>query len=251
MGQKVHPYGLRIGVIRTWESRWFAKKTFGAFLIEDSKIRGTIKKRLYHAAVSRIEIERASGRITINIHAARPGIIIGKKGSEVEVLRKDLRNLTKKEIYINIHEVKNADMDAQLIAENIAAQLERRVAFRRAMKKSIQVTMNMGALGIKIMCSGRLGGAEIARREQYREGRVPLHTLRAHIDYGEATAHTTYGTNGVKVWLFKEEVLDKNRLPVNVSPEGNKEGREGRQDRPDRANQRSEQNASAEKSKVS
>jgi small subunit ribosomal protein S3 len=233
---------LRLGVIRTWESRWYAKKNVPQLIVEDARIRDIIKKRLFHAAVSRIEIERATSRATVNIFSARPGIIIGKKGAEVETLRKALKDLTGKEIYINIKEIKNADMDAQLIAENIASQLERRVAFRRAMKKALQVSMNMGALGIKIMCSGRLGGAEIARREQYREGRVPLHTLRANIEYGEATAHTTYGTNGVKVWLFKEEILDRKRGPVNVAPE-TKEGalsgsREGGDSRPPRDRER-------------
>jgi small subunit ribosomal protein S3 len=247
MGQKVHPHGLRLGIIRTWDSRWFAKKNFSQLVIEDAKIREVIKKRLYHAAVSRIEIERASGKATVNIFAARPGIIIGKKGAEVETLRKDLKGLTGKEIYINIHEIKNADMDAQLIAENIASQLERRVAFRRAMKKTIQTTMQMGALGIKIICSGRLGGAEIARTEKYLEGRVPLHTLRANIEYGEATAHTTYGTNGVKVWLFKEEILDKSKIPVNILRKGDvREARDSRQDRG--RNRRGEGNASSEKS---
>jgi small subunit ribosomal protein S3 len=226
------------------------KKNFAQLVIEDAKIRAVIKKRLYHAAVSRIEIESASGKATVNIFAARPGIIIGKKGAEVETLRKDLKTLTGKEIFINIHEIKNADMDAQLISENIASQLERRVAFRRAMKKCIQTTMQMGALGIKILCSGRLGGAEIARREKYSEGRVPLHTLRANIEYGEATAHTTYGTCGVKVWLFKEEILDKSRIPVNIFRKGDaKDTRDNRQDRGDRGrNRRGEGNASSEKS---
>lgn len=244
MGQKVHPHGLRLGIIRTWDSRWFVKKNFAQLVIEDAKIRAIIKKRLYHAAVSRIEIERASGKATVNIFAARPGIIIGKKGAEVETLRKDLKAFTGKEIFINIHEIKNADMDAQLIAENIASQLERRVAFRRAMKKAIQTTMQMGALGIKIICSGRLGGAEIARTEKYLEGRVPLHTLRANIEYGEATAFTTYGTNGVKVWLFKEEVLDKSRIPVNIFRKG--DARDARDNRPDRGRgRRGEANAAS------
>lgn len=258
MGQKVHPIGLRLGIIRTWDSRWYTKKNFSQLLIEDAKIRKMIKTRLYHAAVSRIEIERASARATVNIYSARPGIIIGKKGSEVETLRKDLKAMTGKEIYINIREIKNADMDAQLIAENIAAQLERRVAFRRAMKKSLQTSMGMGALGIKIMCSGRLGGAEIARREQYREGRVPLHTLRANIEYGEATAHTTYGTNGVKVWLFKEEILDRKAGPVNVVADtkrdgGAPQGRDHRDTRPEhpRAPRGNKPNAVADKSKAS
>lgn len=257
MGQKIHPIGLRLGIIRTWESRWYSKKNFAQLLLEDFQIRKIIKKKLYHAAVSRIEIERASARATVNIYSARPGIIIGKKGAEVETLRKQLKDLTGKEIYINIREIKNADMDAQLIAENIASQLERRVAFRRAMKKSIQVSMNMGALGIKIMCSGRLGGAEIARREQYREGRVPLHTLRANIEYGEATAHTTYGTNGVKVWLFKEEIIDRKRGPVNViDPNAPvpapRESREGRGDRGDqRSPRRGSQHVVANQGKAS
>jgi small subunit ribosomal protein S3 len=255
MGQKVHPHGLRLGIIRTWDSRWFAKKNdFKFLLIEDAKIRKVIKTRLQNAALSRIEIERKEKAVTINLYAARPGIIIGKKGAEVDNLRKDLKAMTAKEIYINIREIKNPDLDAQLIAENIAGQLERRVAFRRAMKKSLQITMGMGALGIKIMCSGRLGGAEIARRETYMEGRVPLHTLRANIEYGEATAHTTMGTCGVKVWLFREEILDRKHGYVNYHPDYKdgkdarepREGREPRGPRGDRGQGKGrEQHASA------
>jgi small subunit ribosomal protein S3 len=227
MGQKIHPHGFRLGIIRTWESRWFAKNNkFAQLLVEDAQIRKVIKKRLSHAALSRIEIERSSGRATVNLYAARPGIIIGKKGAEVDTLRKDLKAMTGKEVFINIREVKNPDLDAQLVAENIASQLERRVSFRRAMKKTMQTSMGMGALGIKIMCSGRLGGAEIARREQYMEGRVPLHTLRANIEFGEATAFTTYGTNGVKVWIFREEIMDSKRGPVNYHPDA-KDAKEG------------------------
>lgn len=220
MGQKIHPHGFRLGVIRTWESRWFAKKSFAEWLVEDAKVRALVKKKLFHAAVSKIDIERSSGKLTVNIFSARPGIIIGKKGAEVDTLRKELKDLTNKEVYINIREVRNAEVDPQLIAENIAGQLERRVGFRRAMKKAITTATAMGAKGIKVVCSGRLGGAEIARIEKYMEGKVPLHTLRANVEYGSATAFTTYGTNGVKVWIFTEEILDKSKMPVNLYVEG-------------------------------
>ncbi|MFH2011789.1 MAG: 30S ribosomal protein S3 [Pseudomonadota bacterium] len=211
MGQKVHPIGFRLGITRTWNSKWFAEKEFSALLQEDVRIRKFIKKKLYHAGVSRIEIERAANKAKINIYTVRPGIVIGRKGTEIEVLKNEITKLTSKEIYINIQEVRKPEIDAQLVAENTALQLERRVAFRRAMKRSVTTALRLGAQGIKISCAGRLGGAEMARREWYREGRVPLHTLRADIDYGFAEAHTTYGIIGVKVWIFKGEVLSKKR----------------------------------------
>jgi len=207
LGQKVHPVGFRLGVIKTWESRWYAEADYAALLHEDVKLRNYLKKRLYHAGISKIELERAANKVKINIYAARPGIIIGKKGSEVEALKKELAKLTDKEVFINIQEVRKPEIDAQLVAENVALQLERRVAFRRAMKKSVSMALKFGGQGIKITCSGRLGGAEMSRTEWYREGRVPLHTLRADIDYGFAEAKTTYGIIGVKVLIFKGEVL--------------------------------------------
>jgi len=207
LGQKVHPIGFRLGVIRTWDSKWYAEGDYARLLHEDIKLRSYLKKRLYHAGISKIELERAASKAKINIFAARPGIIIGKKGSEVEALKKELAKLTDKEVFINIQEVRKPEIDAQLVAENVALQLERRVAFRRAMKKSVSQALKFGAQGIKINCSGRLGGAEMSRTEWYREGRVPLHTLRADIDYGFAEAKTTYGIIGVKVLIFKGEVL--------------------------------------------
>ena len=210
MGQKVHPTGFRLGINKTWDSRWYAGKSFPHLLEEDIRIRNFLKERLYHAGVSKIEIERAADKgqkAKINIYTARPGIIIGKKGAEVENLRRELQKKTQKEMIINIKEVKKAEMDAQLVAENVALQLERRVSFRRAMKRAVTSALKMGARGIRIACAGRLGGAEMARREWYREGRVPLHTLRANIDYGFAEAKTTYGVIGVKVWIFKGEVF--------------------------------------------
>ena len=207
MGQKVHPIGFRLGVIRTWESNWYAEKDYSQLLHEDLKLRDYLKERLHHAGISKVEIERAAGKAKINIFAARPGIIIGKKGSEVEALKKELAKLTDKEVFINIQEVRKPEVDAQLVAENVALQLVRRVAFRRAMKKAVSQSLKFGAQGIKIECSGRLGGAEMSRREWYREGRVPLHTLRADIDYGFAEAKTTYGIIGVKVHIFKGEIL--------------------------------------------
>ncbi len=207
MGQKVHPVGFRLGVIKTWESKWYAEADYAKLLHEDIKLRNYLKKRLYHAGISKIELERAANKAKINIYAARPGIIIGKKGSEVEALKKELAKLTDKEVFINIQEVRKPEIDAQLVAENVALQLERRVAFRRAMKKSVSMALKFGGQGIKITCSGRLGGAEMSRTEWYREGRVPLHTLRADIDYGFAEAKTTYGIIGVKVLIFKGEVL--------------------------------------------
>ena len=204
MGQKVHPIGFRLVINKAWTSRWYAEKNFGKQLQEDLTIRKYLKKKLYRAGFSKVEIERATKKIKINIFTSRPGMVIGRKGAEIDQLKKELQNITDKEIYINIQEVKKPEIDAQLVAENIALQLERRVAFRRAIKKSVSIALKLGALGIKISCAGRLGGAEIARREWYREGRVPLHTLRAQIDYGFAEAKTTYGLIGVKVWVNKE-----------------------------------------------
>jgi small subunit ribosomal protein S3 len=215
LGQKVHPIGFRLGIIRTWESKWYAEKDYAGLLHEDLKLRDYLKKRLHHAGIAKIEIERAASKAKINIFAARPGIIIGKKGSEVEVLKKDLAKLTDKEVFINIQEVRKPEIDAQLVAENVALQLERRIAFRRAMKKAVSQALKFGAEGVKIECSGRLGGAEMSRREWYREGRVPLHTLRADIDYGFAEAKTTYGIIGVKVLVFKGEILDRDQLQQN------------------------------------
>ncbi|MFC1883936.1 30S ribosomal protein S3 [Thermodesulfobacteriota bacterium] len=207
MGQKVHPIGFRLGIHRDWDSRWFAGKEYSSFVLEDYKIRRFLKKRAAQAGVSKIEIERAASKVRVRLHTARPGIIIGKKGSEIEKLKKDLEKQIKREVIIDIQEVRKAEVDAQLVAENVAMQLVRRVAFRRAMKKSVSTALRFGALGIKISCSGRLGGAEMARREWYREGRVPLHTIRADIDYGFAEAFTTYGVIGVKVIIFKGEIL--------------------------------------------
>jgi small subunit ribosomal protein S3 len=211
MGQKVHPIGFRLGTTRTWSSRWFAKKEYANLLHEDAKIRRYIKEALYHAGISRIDIERSANRVKITINTARPGIIIGRKGSEVEKLKNELQARTGKEVHLNIEEVVHPELDAQLVAENVALQLQKRVAFRRAMKKAVQSALRLGADGIRIACAGRLGGAEIARREWYRDGRVPLQTLRADIEFGVATAHTTYGTIGVKVWIFKGEVLPSAR----------------------------------------
>ncbi len=207
MGQKVNPIGLRLGIVKTWDSRWYAEKVYSKFLQEDILIRRFIKEKLYHAGISKVEIERTANRAKIAIRAARPGIIIGQKGAEIEKLQKELQKMVQREISINIQEVRRVEVDATLVAENIALQLERRVAFRRAMKKGVTASMKFGAQGIKIACSGRLGGAEIARAEWYREGRVPLHTLRADIDYGSAEARTTYGAIGIKVWIYRGEVL--------------------------------------------
>jgi small subunit ribosomal protein S3 len=209
LGQKVNPIGLRLGIIKTWESRWFGGKNYADYIFEDYKLRKFIKQKLYHAGVSRIEIERSSKRIRLRIYTARPGIVIGKKGAEIAQLKKEVEQLTAHEVLIDIQEVRKPEIDAQLVAENVANQLERRVAFRRAMKRAVQSSLRFGALGIKVICAGRLGGAEIARTEWYREGRVPLHTLRGDIDYGTAEAHTTYGIVGVKVMIFKGEVLRK------------------------------------------
>jgi small subunit ribosomal protein S3 len=209
MGQKVHPIGFRLGIIKTWDSRWFAQKNYAALLHEDLKIRKIVKERLMHAGVSKIEIERAGQKAKINIHTARPGIIIGKKGAEVDKLKKDLETMTGKQMYINIQEIRRPELEAQLVAENIALQLERRIAFRRAMKKAVTSALRLGAQGIKITCAGRLAGAEIARTEWYREGRVPLHTLRADIQYGFFEAKTTMGQIGVKVWIYRGDVLQQ------------------------------------------
>ncbi|HUI44727.1 MAG TPA: 30S ribosomal protein S3 [Nitrospirota bacterium] len=209
MGQKVHPVGLRLGIIKTWDSRWFSQKNYAALLHEDIKIRKIVKERLMHAGVAKVEIERAGQKAKINIHTARPGIIIGKKGAEVDKLKKDLEAMTGKQMYINIQEIRRPELDAQLVAENIALQLERRIAFRRAMKKAVTSALRLGAQGIKITCAGRLAGAEIARTEWYREGRVPLHTLRADINYGFFEAKTTMGQIGVKVWIYRGDILQK------------------------------------------
>jgi small subunit ribosomal protein S3 len=207
LGQKVNPIGLRLGITRSWESNWYADKDYAKFLIEDQKIRKFLKKRLYHAGVSKIHISRTGDKVRIKIFTARPGIVIGKKGTEIESLKNDLDRLVQRKVMVDIQEVRRPEADAQLVAENVAMQLERRVAFRRAMKKAVSIALKFGAKGIKIACSGRLGGAEMARQEWTREGRVPLHTLRADIDYGFAEASTTYGLIGVKVWIFNGEIL--------------------------------------------
>ena len=209
MGQKVNPIGLRLGIVKTWESRWYADKNYSEYILEDHQIRNYLKKKLFHAGISRIEIERSSKRVRLRIYTSRPGIVIGKKGSEIALLKKELEKMVRHEVLIDIQEVRKPEIDAQLVAENIAMQIERRVAFRRAMKRGIQSAMRFGAEGVKVICSGRLGGAEMARTEQYREGRVPLHTLRADIDYGFTEAKTTYGIIGVKVFIFKGEILGK------------------------------------------
>ena len=206
MGQKVHPVGFRLGINRTWNSRWFAGREFASLVIEDNGIRGFLKKRLSQAGISKVEIDRAANKVRLRIYTSRPGIIIGKRGAEIENLRKEIEKKIKREVFIDIKEVRRPEVEAQLAAENIAIQLVRRVAFRRAMKKSVASAMRFGAKGIKVSCSGRLGGAEMGRREWYREGRVPLHTLRADIDYGFAEAFTTYGVIGVKVTIFKGEI---------------------------------------------
>jgi small subunit ribosomal protein S3 len=208
MGQKVNPIGLRLGVNRTWDSRWYADDDYANLLHEDLRLRDYLFKRLSQAGISRVVIERPAKRARVTIHSARPGVVIGKKGTDIEALRQDLSKMIGSEVALNIVEVRKPEIEAKLVAENIAQQLERRVAFRRAMKRAVQSAMRLGALGIRINCSGRLGGAEIARMEWYREGRVPLHTLRADVDYGTATANTTYGTCGVKVWVFRGEIMD-------------------------------------------
>lgn len=209
MGQKVNPIGMRLGIVKTWDSRWYADKKYAEYIRVDYNLRRFIKKKLYHAGISKIEIERSAKRIRLRIHTARPGIVIGKKGSEIERLKNEIEKKVSQEVMIDIQEVRKPEIDAQLVAENVAMQIERRVAFRRAMKRGVTSAIRFGALGIKIMCAGRLGGAEMARSEWYREGRVPLHTLRADIDYGFTEARTTYGVIGVKVYIFKGEILKK------------------------------------------
>ncbi len=209
MGQKTNPIGMRLGIIATWDSRWFARKDYPKLLEEDIFIRRYLKKRLAQAGISRIIIQRAVSKVTINISTARPGLVIGRRGQQVDQLRDELQHITKKEIFLNIDEVKKPDLDAILVGEHVARQLEQRVSFRRAMKKAIASTMRSGAGGVRIVCSGRLGGAEMARTEGYRDGRVPLHTLRADIDFARSTARTIYGAVGVKVWIFKGEILEK------------------------------------------
>jgi small subunit ribosomal protein S3 len=214
LGQKVNPIGLRLGIVKTWESRWYGGKNYAEYILEDHKLRKFIKEKLYHAGVSRIEIERSSKRVRLQIYTARPGIVIGKKGSEISQLKKEIEKITDREILIDIQEVRKPEIDAQLVAENVALQIERRVAFRRAMKRGVSSAMRFGALGVKIICAGRLGGAEMARTEWYHEGRVPLHTLRADIDYGFIEARTTYGAIGVKVFIFKGEILKKDEVQL-------------------------------------
>lgn len=214
MGQKVHPVGFRLGITKIWDSRWYSDKEYNAFVLEDFKIRKYLKEKLFQAGISKVEIERAAGKARVRIHTARPGIVIGKKGAEIEKLKQDLMKRLNREVILDIQEVRKPEIDAQLVAENIAMQLVRRVAFRRAMKKAVSSALRFGAQGIKIACAGRLGGAELARREWYREGRVPLQTLRADIDYGFAEAFTTYGVIGIKVVIFKGEILPERERKV-------------------------------------
>jgi small subunit ribosomal protein S3 len=216
LGQKVNPIGLRLGIIKTWESRWYAGKNYAGYILEDFNIRKFLKKKLNHAGISRIEIERSSKRVRLRIFASRPGIIIGKKGSEILQLKQELEKQISHEVMIDIQEVRKPEIDAQLLAESVAQQIIKRVAFRRAMKRGVASAMRFGAMGVKIICSGRLGGAEMARREWYREGRVPLHTLRADIDYGFTEALTTYGIIGIKVFVFKGEILKKDQIEAGV-----------------------------------
>jgi small subunit ribosomal protein S3 len=211
MGQKTHPIGFRLGVVKPWRSRWYAEREFGALLREDETIRKYMKRRLSHAAISNVEIDRKPQKIVVTVHTARPGVVIGKQGSEVDKLRDELAHLTKSEVSINVEEVKRPEIEAQLVADGIAHQLVQRISFRRAMKRAVQGAMRSGAEGIRVKVGGRLGGAEIARTEGYHEGRVPLHTLRADIDYAQSTARTTYGTIGVKVWIFKGEIVEDRR----------------------------------------
>ena len=220
MGQKVNPHGLRVGIVKDWDAKWYADKDYAANLHEDVLIRNFLKKTLFIAGISRIEIERINKRIKLTIHTAKPGMVIGRGGAGIEDIRKALKRFTDKQIDVNIAEIKQADMDSVLVAENIANQLERRIGFRRAMKRAVGRTMRLGAKGIKIMVSGRLGGAEIARSESYREGSIPLHTLRANIDYGTAEAHTTYGCIGIKVWIYKGEVLPEAKQAPAKKEEG-------------------------------
>ncbi len=218
MGQKVNPIGFRLGVIRSWDSKWYEEKNYAKWLHEDIRLREYVKKKLGQAGISKVEIERAASKVKVNVHTARPGIVIGKRGAGIEQIKKELQQFTQNEVFLNIVEVRKAETDAQLVAENITTQLERRIAFRRAMKKAIQTAQKFGAKGIRVACSGRLGGAEMARYEWYREGRVPLHTLRADIDYGFAEARTTYGKIGCKVWIFRGEVLPEGAAAEKASP---------------------------------
>jgi len=211
VGQKTHPHGFRLGIVKPWRSRWFASREFPALLKEDELIRTYLRTRLQHAAISDVHIERKPGKVLVTVHTGRPGVVIGKRGAEVDKLRDELAQLTSKEVGINVEEIKRPELDAQLVADNVAHQLAQRISFRRAMKRAVQSAMRMGAQGIKIKCGGRLGGAEIARVEGYHEGRVPLHTLRADVDYATATAKTTFGTIGVKTWIFKGEVVEDAR----------------------------------------
>ena len=220
MGQKVNPHGLRVGIVKDWDAKWYADKDYAANLHEDVLIRNFLKKTLFIAGISRIEIERINKRIKLTIHTAKPGMVIGRGGAGIEDIKKAMTRFTDKQVDVNIAEIKQADMDAVLVAENIAGQLERRIGFRRAMKQAVGRTMRLGAKGIKIMVSGRLGGAEIARSESYREGSIPLHTLRANIDYGTAEAHTTYGCIGIKVWIYKGEVLPEAKQPAKKEEGG-------------------------------
>ena len=212
MGQKVNPIGLRLGIVKTWESRWYAGKNYADYILEDYKIRKFVKDKLHHAGISKVEIERSSKHIRLRVFTSRPGIVIGKKGAEISKLKNEIEKKVSHEVMIDIQEVRKPEIDAQLVAENVALQIERRVAFRRAMKRGVSSAMRFGAMGIKIICSGRLGGAEMARTEWYKEGRIPLHTLRADIDYGFIEARTTYGIIGVKVFVFKGEILKKDEV---------------------------------------
>jgi small subunit ribosomal protein S3 len=247
MGQKINPIGLRLGINRTWDSRWFANsRDFGKMLHEDVKIREYLTKELKQAGVSRVVIERPHKKCRVTIYSARPGVVIGKKGADIEKLKKRVSEMTASEVHLNIVEVRKPEVDATLVADNIAQQLERRVAFRRAMKRAVQSAQRLGAEGIKITCSGRLGGAEIARVEWYREGRVPLHTLRANVDYGVATAHTAYGTNGVKVWIFKGEILEHDPMAQDrLANEGGGDSHQNRDRDRDRGPRRERETANA------
>ncbi len=240
MGQKAHPIGNRLGIIKGWDSNWFGGNKYADKLVEDEKIRKYIHARIAKGGIAKIVIERTLKRITITIHTARPGIVIGKGGQEVDKIKEELKKITKKDVQINIFEIKRPELDAQLVADGVAKQLEARISFRRAMKTSIASTMRMGAEGIKIMTSGRLGGAEMARTEQYKEGRVPLHTLRADIDYALAEALTTYGKIGVKVWICKGEVYGKRDLSPNIGAAANTKQREGGNERPERNDRRND-----------
>lgn len=255
MGQKVNPHGMRVGIIKDWDTKWFAEKEYAKLLVEDAKIRRFLKKHLFIAGISRIEIERTLKRIKLTIYTAKPGMVIGRGGAGIEDIKKALRRFTDQEVDVNIKEIKNADLDATLVAENIASQLERRIGFRRAMKQSVGRTMRFGAKGIKVLLSGRLGGAEIARSEGYHEGSIPLHTLRANIDYGVATAQTTYGAIGVKVWIYKGEVLPGQMVDRNENVRENRGGNDrkgGRRggNRRDRGDRRERQPRNAERSEA-